>query len=273
MNIYRGCTHGCIYCDSRSKCYQMSHDFEDIEVKENAFTLLENELKRKKIKSMIGTGAMCDPYIPLEQELNYTRKCLEVIEKYNFGVSILTKSNLILRDIDLLSSINQKSKCVVQMTLTTYDEKLCSIIEPNVCSTKQRFEVLKAMQSAGIPTIVWLMPILPYINDTADNLMGILEYCKDAKVWGILNFGFGLTLRDGDREYYYQALEKHFPGLKRKYQRKYGNAYVLSSDNHYRLMQIFTSECKKHQIVYDNKEIFSFLKILPQQNQQLSLFD
>jgi DNA repair photolyase len=272
MNIYRGCTHGCIYCDSRSKCYQMKHDFEDIEIKTNAPQLLEDALRKKHKKCMIGTGAMTDSYMPLENKIQYTHRCLEVIEKYGFGVTILTKSNLILRDLDLLKSINQKAKCVVQMTLTTYNEKLCKIIEPGVCTTRERFEVLKIMQENGIPTVVWLCPILPFINDTEDNLHGILSYCIQAKIWGILNFGIGLTLREGDREYFYAALDRSFPGLKARYQQKYGNRYGVISANNDRLMEIFRHECQKQQIVSDNAEIFKFLRTLPEKSKQLSWF-
>ncbi|MDD2630084.1 MAG: radical SAM protein, partial [Limnochordia bacterium] len=177
MNIYRGCTHGCIYCDSRSTCYQMKHDFEDIEVKINAPKLLEDALRRKRKKCMISTGAMCDPYMHCEQELEMTRKCLEIIDRYGFGLAIQTKSNRILRDLDLLQSIKEKAKCIVQMTLTTYDESLCRIIEPNVCTTKERHETLKILSDAGIPTVVWFAPLIPFINDTEENLRGILDYC------------------------------------------------------------------------------------------------
>ncbi len=210
MNVYRGCTHGCIYCDSRSKCYKMEHDFEDIEVKVNAPELLENALRKKRKKCMIGTGSMCDPYMHIETELNHTRKCLEIIDRYGFGLSIQTKSDRILRDLDLLKSINNKSKCVVQMTMTTYDENLCKLIEPAVCTTKKRYEVLKKMRDNGIPTIVWLDPILPFINDTEENLKGILDYCIDAEVIGIICFGMGLTLREGSREYFYKNLMSTF---------------------------------------------------------------
>lgn len=271
MNIYRGCTHGCIYCDSRSRCYKIDHDFEDIEVKSNAIILLENTLKKKRKKCMISTGSMCDPYIPLELELGKTRKCLEIIEKYGFGASILTKSKNILRDLDIIKRINSKTKCVVQMTLTTYDEKLCKIIEPNVCTTKERFEVLKIIRDNNIPTIVWLDPILPFINDTEENLRGILNYCIEAKVYGIICFGMGLTLREGNREYYYQNLDKYFPGLKEKYQRIYGNSYEVVSPNNYKLMKIFYSECKKHNIVCDNKKIFQYLSEFPESKEQLKL--
>ena len=267
MNIYRGCTHGCIYCDSRSTCYQMKHDFEDIEVKQNAPVLLEDRLRCKREKCMIGTGAMCE-------QLGLTRRCLEIIDRYGFGLAIQTKSDRILRDLPLLKSINQQSKCVVQMTLTTYNEALCRILEPNVCTTKARFEALKIFRDNGIPTVVWLSPLLPFINDTEENLRGILNYCFEAGVKGILCFGIGVTLREGDREYFYAALDKHFPGLKQKYQQKYGNAYEVNSDNHSALMKILRTECRKHGVMCDPEEIFAYLHEYPQepQNEQLSLF-
>jgi DNA repair photolyase len=274
MNLYRGCTHGCIYCDSRSSCYQMDHDFEDIEVKVNALELLEERLIRKRKKCMISTGAMTDPYIPLENKLQYTRKSLELINQYGFGITIHTKSNRILRDLDLLKSINNKSKCVVQMTLTTYDEDLCKVLEPNVSSTKERFEVLKVMRDNQIPTVVWLDPILPFINDTKENLLGILNYCIEAKVYGIICFGFGLTLREGNREYFYKKLDEHFPGLKKRYQVRYGNSYEVMSDHNLALLQVFHDTCKKHGIVSDHQEIFRYLSSFYSryQGEQLSLF-
>ncbi|MCL2832193.1 MAG: radical SAM protein [Treponema sp.] len=259
MNLCRGCTHGCIYCDSRSKCYGINHDFEDVEIKINAPALLEDRLRRKRQKCVIGTGAMSDPYIPIPESLAITRACLEIIEKAGYGLAIQTKSNLILRDLDLLKKINQKSVCVVQITLTTFDEDLCKILEPNVCTTKERYEVLKIMRSSGIPTVVWLCPILPFINDTEENLRGILDYCIEADVHGILCFGMGMTLREGDREYYYAKLDKHFPGLKKKYIQKYGNSYELSSDNSQKLMAIFGNVCKANNILYGTDEVFKYL--------------
>jgi len=274
MNIFRGCTHGCIYCDSRSACYQINHDFEDIEVKSNAPQLLEAALRKKRARCMIGTGAMTDPYIPLENELGYTRKCLEIIDKYGFGLAIQTKSNGILRDLELLKSINKKSKCVVQMTLTTFDEDLCKILEPNVCTARERFETLKILRDNGIPTVVWLCPLLPFINDTEENLRGILQYCFEARVYGVLNFGIGVTLREGDREYFYKKLDEHFPGIKQKYQKKYGLRYEVTSDNNDNLMQIFRAECKKHGVLYNNNDIFRFLSTFEsrEQAEQLTLF-
>lgn len=259
MNIYRGCLHGCIYCDSRSLCYQMNHKFEDIEVKANAVELLENTLRRKRNKCMIGTGAMSDPYMPIEEKLGNMRKCLEVIERYGFGVTMITKSTKVLRDLDLLKKINEKSKCVVQMTLTTYDEDLCRIVEPNVETTYERFRALEILRDNGIPTVVWLCPILPFINDTEENIRGILDYCVRAKVKGIINFDMGVTLRDGNREYYYKKLDEHFPGLKEKYIRMYGNSYQLSSPNSRQLNMIYKSECIKNGIMCDVNECFEYL--------------
>lgn len=259
MNIYRGCLHGCIYCDSRSLCYQMKHKFEDIEVKANAVELLENALRRKRNKCMIGTGAMSDPYMPIEEKLGNMRKCLEVIERYGFGVTMITKSTKVLRDLDLLKKINEKSKCVVQMTLTTYDEDLCRIVEPNVETTYERFRALKILRDNGIPTVVWLCPILPFINDTEENIRGILDYCVRAKVKGIINFDMGVTLRDGNREYFYKKLDEHFPGLKEKYIRMYGNSYQLSSPNSRQLNMIYKSECIKNGIMCDVNECFEYL--------------
>lgn len=274
MNIYRGCSHGCIYCDSRSKCYQMNHDFEDIEIKENAPLMLEHELKQKRKKCMIGTGAMSDPYIHFEEELQHTRKCLEVIDRYGFGLAIQTKSNRILRDLDLLKSINAKSKCVVQLTLTTYDEKLCRIIEPNVSTTKERFEVLKIMKENGIPTVVWLSPFLPFINDTEENLRGLINYCIDAGVYGILCFGVGLTLREGNREYFYKKLDTHFPGLKESYIKTFGNSYECHSKQHNKLIKILQEECKMNNILYDINDVFTYMNTYEHKEEsvQLSLF-
>jgi len=273
MNIYRGCSHGCIYCDSRSKCYGMNHDFEDIEIKSNLTLVLEKQLKSKKKKGMIMTGAMSDPYIPLEKELNYTRKSLELIKKYGFGLAILTKSNLILRDLDLLKEINQNTKCVVQMTLTTYDEELCRIVEPNVSTTKERFEVLKIMKDNNIPTVVWLGPILPFINDTEENIRGLIKYCVEAKVHGILCFGMGMTLREGNREYFYEKLDEFFPGLRKRYENTYGNKYSIGSFNSQKLMRILKEECQKNNILLGTNEIFNYLREFPEKTVQLNLFE
>lgn len=274
MNIYRGCTHGCIYCDSRSKCYQMDFPFEDVEVKENAPALLEKALRSKRRRCMIGTGSMTDPYMHCEEQLKMMRRCLELIDQYEFGVAVQTKSDRILRDLDLLKRINEKTKAVVQITLTTYDEELCKILEPNVCATSRRAQVLNTMRDNGIPTVVWLDPILPFINDTEENLRGILSYCVEAKVHGIICFGMGLTLREGNREYFYEKLDEHFPGLKRKYQQKYGLAYEISSEHNKELMKIFYEVCREHGIESNPDKNFQYLHAFEDKTagEQLSLF-
>lgn len=272
MNIYRGCLHGCIYCDARSDCYQMEHAFEDIEVKINAPELLEAALKSKRRRCMIGTGGMSDPYVPLEKELMLTRRCLEIIARYEFGVTVLTKSDLITRDIELLERINSGTKAVVQMTLTTVSEELCRTVEPNVCATERRFEVLCEMKNRGIPTVIWLAPLLPFINDTEENVKGIVEMGGEAGVLGIMNFGMGLTLRSGDREFFYSNLDKSFPGLKERYIQTYGNDYELPSANSERLYEIFINGCEKYGIEHRPQKIFDYLNEFPEP-EQLSLFD
>lgn len=275
MNLYRGCSHGCIYCDSRSKCYHIEHGFDDIEIKENAIELLENTLKRKRSKCMLGTGSMTDPYIPLESEIGNVRKALSLAYQYDFGFTLITKSNRVLRDLDLIKAINEKTKCVVQMTLTTYDEDLCKKIEPNVCTTRERFEVLKQLRDAGIPTVVWLCPILPFINDTEENITGILNYCIEAKVYGIICFGMGMTLREGNREYFYKQLDRLFPRMKEKYIHTYGNQYELNSPINSSLMRLFNGICAENGIVHDNNQIFEYLNTFEEKRSyvQLTLFE
>jgi len=272
MNIYRGCQHGCIYCDARSLCYQMDHAFEDIEVKENAPELLERSLKSGRKARMIGTGSMSDPYIPLEQKLQLTRRCIELIEKYGYGFTVLTKSDLVLRDLDLLCRINEKTKAVVQMTITTMDDRLCKILEPGVCVTSRRLEVLKIIQDVGVPTVVWLCPLMPFLNDTVENVIGIVDACADVGVKGIIQFGMGVTLRDGNREYCYKAFERHFPGLKERYIHTYQNAYELPSPNERLLADAFHDRCEQLGIWHDNDIIFRYLNTLEDKHSQLSFF-
>jgi len=274
MNLYRGCTHGCIYCDSRSLCYGIDHPFEDVEVKRNAPELLEAALKRKRERCMIGTGSMCDPYLPIEEKERLTRRCLELVNRYGFGFTVITKSDRVLRDLDLLKSVNEKTKCVVQMTLTTYDEDLCRILEPNVCTTLRRKEVLKVLRENGIPTVVWLCPILPFINDTEENLRGILSYCFEAGVRGILCFGMGVTLREGDREYFFRKLDEFFPGMKERYIKAFGNSYECRSPNHPALMKIFRAECHARGVLCEPDEVFAYLNKFEDKQavKQMSLF-
>ena len=274
MNLYRGCRHGCIYCDSRSACYRMEHPFEDIEVKQNALILLEDALRRKRRPCMIATGSMSDPYTPPEEELRYTRRALELILQYGFGMTLLTKSSLVLRDLDLLQRINSQTKCVVQMTLTTWEESLCRILEPNVSTTTERFAALMKLKEAGIPTVVWLCPILPFLNDTAENINRLLDCCEQAGVRGIVQFGMGVTLRQGNREYFYRHLDRHFPGLKERYISTYGNAYVLESPNSRDLLELLHRRCRDAGILHDNPSVFRYLQEMEiKQPQQMSLFE
>ncbi len=272
LNIYRGCAHGCVYCDSRSTCYQFTHPFEDIEVKQNVPELLEAVLQKKRKKIVISTGSMSDPYQPCEKELKLTRRFLELIDRYGFGASVQTKSDLVLRDIDLFDRINRKAKGVLQMTLTVADESLSRILEPNVCPTARRYEVLKEFQARGIPTVVWMTPILPFLTDTEENIRTILDRCFDAGVKGIVCFGAGMTLRSGDREYYYRALDRHFPGLSDEYRKRYGDAYEVNSPDNAKLMQIFHSECEKRGVLHDPDECFRYIAEIPDRQGQLPLF-
>ena len=272
MNLYRGCAHGCIYCDSRSACYQFTHPFEDIEVKQNAPALLEEILKKKRRRIVISTGSMSDPYQPCEKELQLTRRCLELIDRYSFGASVITKSDLVLRDLALFERIHRNAKSVLQMTLTVADDHLSRVLEPNVCTTSRRYEVLKAFQRVGVPTVVWMTPILPFLTDTEENVRRILEYCFDAGVKGVVCFGMGLTLRDGNREYFYAALDRRFPGLSDEYRRRFGSAYEAASPNTERLLRLFHAECEKHGVLHEPDDCFRYIAALPERNDQLSLF-
>lgn len=273
MNLYRGCAHGCVYCDSRSACYQFTHRFEDIEVKQNAPELLEAILRKKRNRIVISTGSMSDPYQPCEKELKLTRRCLELIDRYGFGASVITKSDLVLRDIDLFDSIDRKAKSVLQMTLTVADDGLSRILEPNVCTTSRRYEVLKEFQARGIPSVVWMTPILPFLTDTEENMRTILDYCFDAGVKGIVLWSAGLTLREGDREYFYRALDRHFPGLSARYRERYGSAYEVNSPASEKLMRIFHAACEKRGVIHDPDECFRYIAELPARQKQMSLFE
>ena len=250
----------------------MDHAFEDVAVKVNAPELLEEALRRKRRRCMVGTGSMCDPYLPLERELNVTRRCLEAIERQGFGVAVLTKSNLLLRDLELLWRIHRKARVVVCTTFTTLDENLCRLIEPNVCTTRQRFEMLRACREAGLLTGVWLCPILPFLNDTEENLRGLLELCFAAGVGAIINFGMGVTLRDGNRQYFYQALDRHFPGVKEQYVRQFGSRYECPSPRAAQLSRIFQAECRARDVICEANQAMSWLMEDPQTGEQLRLF-
>lgn len=243
LNIYKGCSHGCIYCDSRSDCYRIEN-FDVVRAKENALTILEKELKSKRKKGVIGSGAMSDPYNPQEAFAQLTRGSLELIDKYRFGVSLTTKSSLIERDIDLLVRIHQHSPVLGLMTVTTADDALAALIEPFSSKPSQRFETLRKLSAANIPTGILMMPILPWINDTPENIRAIISQAKSCGVRYIYPT-FGVTLRQNQRDYYYEQLDRHFPGLKEKYIRAYGDKYVCESPRAYGLSALFNQECRR----------------------------
>lgn len=272
MNLYRGCAHGCVYCDSRSLCYRFTHPFEDIEVKRNAPELLEAILRGKRKRIMIGTGSMSDPYQPCEETLRLTRRCLEVIDRHGFGATVITKSDRVLRDIDLFDSIHRKAKAVLQMSLTVADDALSRILEPNVCPSSRRYEVLEEFQRRGIPTVVWMTPLLPFLTDTDENFERLMDWCLDAGVRGIICFNVGMTLREGNREYYYQTLDRHFPGLSDRYRATYGNAYEVVSEHSDRLMRRFHALCEARGVLHEPERCFAYLRELPEESAQMSLF-
>lgn len=242
MNLYRGCQHGCIYCDSRSSCYGID-DFEEIQYKENALALLEKELRGKKVKGTIGTGSMHDPYMPIEKELKLIRRALEIIKKYRFPVHVLTKSTLVLRDIDLLKEIS-KEYAAVSITITTADDKLASIAEPHAPVPSERFAAIKELSDNGIYTGILLMPILPFINDTEENISEIVIRAKEAGAKYILPW-MGVTLRDRQKAYYFNQLDKNFSGLREKYSKSFGESYYCPARNDKKLYALLQNECDK----------------------------
>ena len=262
MNIYRGCSHGCIYCDSRSDCYQ-NKDFDKIKVKENALQIIRDELRRKVKTGTIATGAMSDPYNPLERELKLTRNALELINAFGFGVAIDTKSDLVTRDIDVLRDIKTHSPIIVKVTVTAADDGLCKKLEPYVSGTSERFEAIARLTDAGIYSGVLLHPVMPFITDTEENIVNILRMAKEAKAKFVYSF-MGMTLRSGNREYFYEQLEKSGEGLfhvKDKYIKKFGNRYHCPAPNAKKLWSMFTAECERHGLLYDMRAITSQYKI------------
>jgi len=258
MNIYRGCSHGCIYCDSRSDCYRNT-DFDIVKAKENALQIIRDELRRKAMTGVISTGSMSDPYNPAEDRLKLSRHALELINAFGFGVAIFTKSNLVLRDIDVLQDIKTHSPVTVNITITTADDTLCKVIEPHVAPSSKRFEALRKLAENGIFCGVLMMPILPFINDTEDNIIQILRQTKEAGGRFVYP-ALGMTLRQGNREYYYDQLDKHFPGIKEKYIKRYGLRYQCSSPKAKKLWALFTSECEQLGLLYDMKAIVLHMK-------------
>ena len=270
MNIYKGCCHGCIYCDSRSDCYRIEN-FDEVRAKGHAVALIERELKSKRRKGVIGTGAMNDPYNIFEKEYGLTRGALELINRYRFGISIATKSDLILRDIDIIKKISEHSPVLMKITITTSDDDLCKKIEPNATISSGRFEAVKKLSQNGIFTGILLMPVLPFIEDTRENIVSIIKLAHECGARFIYP-AFGVTLRQNQREWYYKKLDEHFPAIKDKYIKHYGNAYKCSSPKAKELWNLFVYECRKYGILYKMEDIIKNYKS-GYGNTQISLFD
>jgi len=259
MNLYRGCSHGCIYCDSRSLCYGID-DFDTIKPKHDAILILERELIKKRKSGICGMGSMSDPYNPLEKRLELTRSALKLFLKYGYGTTIITKSNLILRDIDLLQKINEHHSVLVNITITTADSSLQRKIEPYSSTTIERFEALKALNDAGIKAGITLMPILPFVNDSLEQLDALIELAHQYNVNHIFAW-FGMTTRDRQREYYFQKLDQFFPGIKDKHKKEFGYQYENPSPNAKQLYERLKEKCEEYNILYDIRDInHSFLK-------------
>lgn len=270
MNLYRGCSHGCIYCDSRSNCYHIEN-FDIVRGKDNALNILEHELSRKREKGVIGIGAMSDTYNPLEVKYEQTRKSLKLISKYGYGVSIDTKSDLILRDLDLLKEINSKNNVIVKFTITTPSDELSKIIEPNVCVTSKRLKAIKKLSDSGIFVGIMMNPVLPFITDKEEDIKLLVKLASEVGAKFIHTY-MGMTLRENQRDYYFEKLDKYFIGLKEKYIKFYGNKYNCIVPNYKALYKIFTDECDKYGILYNMNDIIKAYKKEIKTNEQISLF-
>ena len=271
MNLYRGCSHGCIYCDSRSNCYHIEN-FDIVRGKENALNiLLEQELSKKREKGVIGIGSMSDTYNPLEEVYEITRGALRIISKYGFGVSIDTKSDLILRDLDLLKKINERNNVIVKFTITTPSDELSKIIEPNVCVSSKRLQVIKELSDNGIFVGIIMNPVLPFITDSEEDIRELVKLAYENGAKFIHTF-MGMTLRENQRDYYFEKLNQNFVAIKEKYFKYYANKYNCVVPNYKKLYKIFTDECNKYGILYNMNDIINVYKKEIKDNEQISLF-
>ena len=270
MNLYRGCSHGCIYCDSRSDCYHIDN-FDIVKGKENMLHILENELSKKRAKGVVGIGAMSDTYNPMEIKYQQTRGALQLISKYGFGVSIDTKSDLILRDIGLLKEINSKNNVIIKFTITTPDDKLSKIIEPNVCESSKRLEAIKILNDNDIFTGIMMNPVLPFITDKEEDIKKLVELASRSGAKFIYTY-MGMTLRENQRAYYFDKLDEKFPGVKEKHIKNYGDRYNCLVANYKQLYKVFTDECDKYGILYKMEDIIKAYKKRNTNDEQISLF-
>jgi len=265
MNIYRGCSHGCIYCDSRSDCYGVN-GFDEIAVKENALEIIEKELRSKIKKGIIGTGAMSDPYNPLEAQYNLTENALKLIHRYGFGVNITTKSDLVTRDIGLLKQISTHSPAGVGITITSANDDLSVKIEPSAPPSSRRFAAIKRLAENNIYAGILMMPVLPFISDSPENILSIVSLASENGAKFIFP-GFGMTLRAGQREYYYQSLDILYPGLKERYMQTFGASYECVLPWYSKLKKLFSEECHRKGIVYSMDQIISGIHSISQVKQ------
>ncbi|WMJ86501.1 SPL family radical SAM protein [Anaerocolumna sp. MB42-C2] len=270
MNIYKGCCHGCIYCDSRSDCYRVDQ-FDTVRAKDNALEIIRDELRRKVKTGVIGTGAMSDPYNPFEKELSLTRHALELADAFHFGIAVATKGTLITRDIDILQSIKEHSPVICKITITNTDDAISGLIEPNTAPSSQRFEAVRKLSEAGIFIGILFMPVLPFISDNKENIVSMVSLAKKNGAKFIYP-AFGVTLRNNQREYFYEKLDEVFPDLKMKYISRYGDRYQCTSPNARELYRLFAHECEENHILYNMKDIIAGYKSGYEYN-QLSLFD
>lgn len=270
MNLYKGCTHGCIYCDSRSACYRIDH-FDQVRGKKDAITILRKELASKRHKGVIGIGAMSDTYNPFEKQYELTRQALKLIHEFRFGVSLDTKSPLVTRDIDLFQQIQLHSPVIIKITITTYDDALSKKIEPHVAPSSKRFEAIRQLSDAGIFCGILMTPVLPFITDQEDNIRSMVKMAYEASAKFIFSYNLSVTLRENQRDYYYDKLDELFPGLKQKYIQRYGLRYECKCQSHQRLKQLFEHECQKYGLLYRMKDIIDAYQ-KNQQFSQLSLF-
>lgn len=270
INLYKGCSHGCIYCDSRSNCYHID-DFDRVRGKENALLILEKELSKKRKKGVIGIGAMSDTYNPYEKYYQQTRGALQLISKYGFGVSIDTKSDLILRDIELLKEINCKNNVIVKFTITTPYDSLSKKIEPNVCSSSKRMAAIKILSDNGIFVGILMNPVLPFITDKEEDIKQLVKIASKSGARFIHTY-MGMTLRENQRDYYYNMLDRHFVGLKDIYRKYYGEKYYCDVLDYQKLYKVFTDECHKYGILYRMEDIIEAYKKETKKYEQLTLF-
>ncbi len=253
MNIYKGCCHGCIYCDSRSECYRIEN-FEEVRAKKDALATIERELKSKRKTGVIGTGAMSDPYNIFEKELMLTRGALELIDRYQYGAAIATKSALVTRDIDILKSIAKHSPVLVKLTVTAADDQLCKKVEPNAPFSSQRFAAVKKLSEAGIFTGILLMPVLPFIEDTVENIQNVVRRAHESGAKFVYP-AFGVTLRQNQRNWFYCQLDALFPGIKEKYIKQFGDKYECRSPYAKEIWKVFVSECGQYGILHQMSDI------------------